>query len=296
MWPLHHKRKTNHEPNEEDRNKLAIGYRLILGLLVSVFAVTAFAAPYRASKDGSVVWDQATGFVWARCSVGQMWDGKTCKGEPKGLNFNQLFLIATEFNAVGGLSGFRDWAVPTVRQLATLRMCTDGYMTGKEIDIADGGKPLEAECSNSSISAAINGIVFPNVEIGMCYGSSSSHGADADCVNYYHGLITTRRMNEPYLHLRLIHAKQITTIEAAAAFPVPLSEFSAKDIARKAQEDKDRSAKNRAVYERNRATFGDGVQMCIAKRETCRASCPRDRILTYSPDTSCRERCDNLPC
>ena len=60
MWPLHHKtnRKTNHELNEEDRNKLAIGYRLsaigyrlsaisyqlILGVSVSVFAVTAFAA------------------------------------------------------------------------------------------------------------------------------------------------------------------------------------------------------------------------------------------------------------
>jgi hypothetical protein len=37
-------RKTNHEPNEEDLNKLAIGYRLIVGVLVSVFAVTAFAA------------------------------------------------------------------------------------------------------------------------------------------------------------------------------------------------------------------------------------------------------------
>jgi hypothetical protein len=63
------KRKTNHELLEEDHNKLAIGYRLsaigyrlTLGVLVSVFAVTAFAADCKVN-DSDISGDYVGGCV-----------------------------------------------------------------------------------------------------------------------------------------------------------------------------------------------------------------------------------------
>jgi hypothetical protein len=91
-----------------------------------VLGAVAQAAPFYASKDGSMVWDEDPGLVWARCSLGQKWTGKTCAGDASKHTFEDALATAALFNAVGGLGGAKDWTVPAIRQLVSLRSCSTG--------------------------------------------------------------------------------------------------------------------------------------------------------------------------
>lgn len=55
-----------------------------------------------------MVWDEATGLVWARCSLGQKWTGKTCAGDASRHRFDDAKAAALRFNAAEGLGGAKD--------------------------------------------------------------------------------------------------------------------------------------------------------------------------------------------
>ena len=57
-----------------------------------------------------IVLDLRFGIEWLRCSVGQVWDGKTCTGEIEELNhqeIEQAIVIANE--QLGEIGGCRHW-------------------------------------------------------------------------------------------------------------------------------------------------------------------------------------------
>ena len=63
-----------------------------------------------------IVLDLRFGIEWLRCSVGQVWDGKTCSGEIKELNHEEIekaIVLANE--QLGG-----NWRLPTLEELEAL--------------------------------------------------------------------------------------------------------------------------------------------------------------------------------
>lgn len=73
------------------------------------------AARYEISEGGNAVKDIVTGLTWARCSVGQKWDGQTCHGEVRELTFpNAQTLNNTQ------------WRLPTSLELMSLIQCVNG--------------------------------------------------------------------------------------------------------------------------------------------------------------------------
>lgn len=86
-------------------------WQWLVALMVSLLGTAAQAAPFYASKDGSMVWDEATGLVWARCSLGQTWTGKTCAGDGSKHTFDEAQAAAKGVNAAGGLGDAKDWGV-----------------------------------------------------------------------------------------------------------------------------------------------------------------------------------------
>ena len=78
-------------------------------------AATLIDGRYQVLGDGSEVKDLQTGLVWARCSVGQTWDGGTCAGKAK------TFTIAEAQKRAG-----QGWRVPSARELGSLVYCSSG--------------------------------------------------------------------------------------------------------------------------------------------------------------------------
>ena len=262
---MQHKRKTNHERFEEDRNKLAIGYRLsaigyrlILCVFGSIFAVTAFAAPYRASKDGSAVWDEATNLVWARCAVGQTWEKNTCAGEATKLTFQQMELLLEEIKF--DIGGFKDWAVPTIRQLSTLRICSDGFV-GSEIDLQDGALPVKKYCADASIRPTINANFFPGKSFNSFWGVSSflSHKDYGWVVDFDLGAVHDVGFRKSGLNVRLVRASQLSGREAELTFPVRLAVMSKSDMARETEKIKIKIAQEERARHARKAQDRDRV-------------------------------------
>ena len=89
---------------------------------------------YQILANGSEVKDVQTGLVWARCSVGQQWDGSTCAGEAKALTIDATRNVTT--------SG---WRVPTARELFSIAHCAQGVGRLSE-DVEDGGPLVRSGC------------------------------------------------------------------------------------------------------------------------------------------------------
>lgn len=64
--------------------------------------------------------DRANGVEWLRCSVGQVWNGFTCMGEPRMLSLDEARSAAAMARAeLGG-----EWRLPTLNELEKL-VCKD---------------------------------------------------------------------------------------------------------------------------------------------------------------------------
>ena len=104
----------------QDRNKLAIGYRLsaigyrlILGVLVSVFALQAQAActffdEFVDNEDGTVT-DPRDGLIWKRCAEGSEFRSNTCSIAATKLDWFDAMKAAKNSRFLGN----SDWRLPT---------------------------------------------------------------------------------------------------------------------------------------------------------------------------------------
>lgn len=110
------------------------------------------------------------GLEWMRCAVGQTWEGETCIGESQHFNFDAAQAAATDLNANGGAHGKTDWRVPTIRELASLRVCSTGFQG--EVDVNDGGPLLREMCADGSAAPTIDMKQFPNTNKFIFWSSS----------------------------------------------------------------------------------------------------------------------------
>lgn len=116
---------------------------------------------YQLLVGGSEVKDLQTGLTWARCSVGQSWDGNSCVGEAKEFTFDQA-----QQQAGNG------WRVPTVRELHSLVWCSTGKTKNSD-DPEDGKGVIEHWCDGYFSRPTVRTDVFPSNE--SSYWTSSRH-------------------------------------------------------------------------------------------------------------------------
>ena len=142
--------------------------KLLLALGLLAMTCTANASESDAAKHFStvapgVVKDSRTGLEWMRCSVGQDWSekSKTCTGSVRTYTWQGALDIAEKLNSVGGYAGSTNWRVPTVRELQSLRYCSNGFKS-ETIGLPDGvGVP--ERCAEGYTQPTIAKTVFPNM-------------------------------------------------------------------------------------------------------------------------------------
>lgn len=143
--------------------------------LVATAACPSWPTAERFVSSGAEVTDQRTGLVWARCSVGQSWDGSTCNGS------------ASTFIQEGALAHAQaqsGWRLPNVKELASL---------------ADKG------CANP----AIDSTAFPSTPSGWYWSSSPTVGTSSRAwnVDFGNGNVNDNDRVNPYA-VRLVRANQ----------------------------------------------------------------------------------------
>ena len=220
-------------------------WQWLVALMVSLLGTVAQAAPFYASKDGSMVWDEATGLVWARCSLGQKWTGKTCAGDASRHSFDDAHAAAKDFNSAGGLGGAKDWVVPAIRQLISLRACSNGWVNGLR-DLQDGGEPVPPACADQPVQPTIHPMAFPGTPVIGYWSSSAATGDDARLVFFGDGS-TYFNFRSGQRAVRVVRAVQLLGTEAALAFPHQLPVFTEADWIEVAQASKVREVAREAV-------------------------------------------------
>lgn len=148
---------------------------------ISLAKVNLPPKPYGNAANGSTV---VNGLEWLRCSMGQQWTGTTCVGSAKEYTFDEAQQVPRMFNATG-YGGKRDWRVPTIRELASLRVCSTGF-TNKTKDLQDGGSPVPYECNGGSSKPTIDTVRFPNTAASLVWSGSpyASNTSSAWFVNF----------------------------------------------------------------------------------------------------------------
>lgn len=118
------------ECNFEDRT---YGYYTAMGRGADAKATDA---NYVDNKDGTIT-DRRTGLQWMQCSLGQQKVGRyQCHTDPTvivgGLSVAEK--IVQDFNRKGGLAGKSDWRIPTIDELKSLVVCSNGKPTPLKAD------------------------------------------------------------------------------------------------------------------------------------------------------------------
>jgi hypothetical protein len=152
-----------------------IGSLLASAALWAQAACPTWPTAARFTLDGAEVTDRRTGLVWARCSVGQSWNGNTCMGSAISLTHEAALQHAASQSG---------WRLPSVKELATL---------------ADKG------CLNPAIDVA----AFPGTT-SWYYWSSSPYAGDnslAWSVTFSGGVVSYGNRNGNG-QLRMVRANQ----------------------------------------------------------------------------------------
>ena len=125
-----------------------------------------------------VVTNLKTGLMWMRCSLGQIWDGKTCNE----LASNYSWKDALQQSQAYVFAGYSDWRLPNKNELVSI---------------------MEISCVNPTIDLTI----FPRTPSAY-YWSSTPTAPYLDrswSVNFYNGYINYD-LKYGKLHVRLVRA------------------------------------------------------------------------------------------
>lgn len=153
--------------------------------------------PYVDNGDGTVT-DIHTNLTWQRCSVGQLWTGETCTGEPTFYTWDDAMQQAKD-----------GWRLPTVDELDTLVICSNGQRTPSVRPKGKFVRETNGKCPGSNPLPTINRWAFPNTPT-IWYWSSSSYAEDSDVawvVGFGNGNVYNNSKFNDY-HIRLVSTGQ----------------------------------------------------------------------------------------
>ncbi|WP_162801381.1 DUF1566 domain-containing protein [Azospirillum brasilense] len=126
-----------------------------------------FDANYVDNKNGTVT-DRRTGLQWMQCSLGQQKVGRQqCHTDPTvivgGLSVAEK--VVQDFNRKGGFAGKSDWRLPTIDELKSLVICSNGKPTPLKND----------EQCNYPLPAGMSGDFGKPTFDSVFYGRSTSY-------------------------------------------------------------------------------------------------------------------------
>ena len=149
---------------------------------------------YTINDDGTVS-DKITNRTWLRCSLGQQWDGTTCRGEAEQYQINEARQVVQSYS----YAGQSDWRLPTVEELGSLIYCSSGRNLGGTEDGKRWG------CDGDYQRPTIFQSVFPATPEEWFWTSSNSpHDREYFwSVNFGDGAVLDNDKINRY-HLRLV--------------------------------------------------------------------------------------------
>jgi hypothetical protein len=143
----------------------------------SILATTP-DADFILHTDGTAT-DKTSGLMWMRCSLGQSWDGKTCRGQAVEHSWRNGLRAAVGFQ----FAGYSDWRVPNKNELESI---------------------IEERCATPAVNAA----VFPNTPSAYFWSSSPyaglAHGAWS--IDFGYGSVNATAKSGG-IHVRLVRGE-----------------------------------------------------------------------------------------
>lgn len=160
---------------------------------------TLMAGRYQDNDDGTVT-EVQTRLQWMRFSLGQKWQNETCVGEAKEYNWQGALDAAEVLNRQGGYAGYRDWRVPTRKELQTLIYSSSSLPKTWN----DTGEPCQGDYERPTIHQP----TFPNTPCGRFWSSTYADHPDlAWYVYFYDGRVYANGKANNY-HVRLVRGGQ----------------------------------------------------------------------------------------
>lgn len=180
--------------------KQVVKQSLLVAMPVLTLASTAHAVSDAELMKQGIWRDPKTGLMWDRCSVGQLWNGTTCTGEPIKLNWQDAKDYVKKFTNEQTKGGYTNWRLPTIEELSSIRYCSKGWKQDVETKKvskltaqgrveqevttnhgtqmrtipADKGGTTQVfyQCAKSLNKPTINTAIFPNTKDGFYWSSS----------------------------------------------------------------------------------------------------------------------------
>lgn len=177
-------------------------YALIIAACLSFTTGLTHAQNSSAQPNGTVT---IANLEWLRCSLGQTWTGSVCAGDATEFKWTATADAAKQFNTAG-YDGKTDWRVPSITELASLRVCSTGFAPAMR-ELKGLADPVPFYCNDGHQTPTIDAKLFPNTQRNW-YWSSNTVLADT---NYaYFVDFRTSSLNSEAIrmngHLRLVRA------------------------------------------------------------------------------------------
>ena len=285
------------------------GYRLILGVLVSVFALQAQSAcnffdGFTDNLDGTVT-DPRSGLIWKQCAEGfkvNGWNG--CKGSSDTLTWIESMKLAKDSNFLGK----KDWRLPTKSEFE---------------QVAGSFEDCRGNAYEKGEYAASKLIAHPILNNGSAgYFWSTTPGSNRDTawvvgldIGYslvHHRNLVSRNLyggrNEDAISARLVRDPKAAKSKSKSEFEREYSSFALPLLLVKQRKEADEATQERRAqaardeqYRRD-APARQASQMCEAQKQSCLATCGNPTYWngrSYVDNQSwsmCYSRCNQINC
>jgi hypothetical protein len=130
------------------------------------------------NQDDTVT-DTLTGLQWMRCTIGQVWNNNHCEGTVTTHQWHDAIAMKDHF------AGYSDWRLPTIKELNSLVLCSNGKQIAFKRDGYDSSETEGWDGCDSNMRSrdftipTIDQKVFPNSSDDVYWSSTTWYETDS---------------------------------------------------------------------------------------------------------------------